>query len=350
MRTFQPVRVQLNPIIVKELRSRMRGVRPYAVLTIFLLVLTGLGYALYQIVANQARFGMAVISAQVGQTLFAGLALAEIVLVVLLSPAASAGAISGEREQLTYDMLLATPLRPASILWGKLFAALAYVLLLIFAAVPLFSVVLIFGGVAPTDLARALALLLVSALAFGTVGLFFSALSRRSAAATVLSYGLTLLLIGGSFFVAALWSSYSGQQAPPWLHYLNPLVALASAVFPSAQMGFGGPMPVPPMVVEAMPMGYGGGLSLFGILAASITYYGPNGPVIAPVYRATLVLYPLITLLLCWLASHLLRVRGRWRLGWGDLGFALALTAALFGVLATRWWWLVWPELPAAMG
>src|SRR5262245_14504868 len=103
--------LSLNPIIVKELRGRMRGARPYAVLTFFLLIMVGAGYGINWLVTNQARFGTTILSAQVGQALFSGLALCELFLVIFLAPALTSGAISGEREQLTYDMLLATPLR-----------------------------------------------------------------------------------------------------------------------------------------------------------------------------------------------------------------------------------------------
>jgi ABC-2 type transport system permease protein len=340
MKTAWLQRPQLNPILVKELRSRMRGVRPYAILTFFLLALTMVGFALYQIVASQARFGMTVLSAQVGQMLFAGLALCEIALVAFLSPAVSAGSISGEREQLTYDMLLATPLRPAAILWGKLLAALSYVFLLIFAAVPLFSVVLLFGGVAPHDMLNAVVLLYVTALTFGTVGLCCSALMRRTAGATILAYALLLLIIGGSLFAPLLWSSMYGQQAPPWLQYLNPIAALASIVFSTPQGMFGMPIGMPMMEMSSVPYGMGG-MSIFGLLAGSVTYYGPNGPVVVPIYRATLVLYPLITLLLCWLTSHLVRLRARWLPTWGDLLFAAFFAAGMVAAYLARAWWLV---------
>jgi ABC-2 type transport system permease protein len=44
----QTVRWELNPIIVKELRSRMRGVRAFAILTGSLVLIGGFGYALYR--------------------------------------------------------------------------------------------------------------------------------------------------------------------------------------------------------------------------------------------------------------------------------------------------------------
>src|SRR3712207_2394025 len=136
----------LNPIIVKELRSRMRGGRTYAILSIFLIGLAVVCYAVLGVYQAQARAGTQVISAHVGKGLFAALALAETLLVTFLTPAVTAGAISSEREQLTYDLLVATPLRPGRILSGKLVATLSYVLLLIFTAGSVAGRGLVFGN------------------------------------------------------------------------------------------------------------------------------------------------------------------------------------------------------------
>jgi ABC-type transport system involved in multi-copper enzyme maturation permease subunit len=338
MRGMRLARPQLNPIIVREVRTRMRGVRPYLILTGFLLLLAAGGYGIYQLMLQQSRFGTTLLSAQVGQALFRGLAFLEILLVVFLAPSMTSGAISGEREQLTYDMLLATPLRPAQILWGKLIAALSYLFLLIFASVPMFSVVLVFGGVELSALLKALALLMATTICFGALGLTCSAFARRTARATTVAYILVLLLIGLPVLVASVWSQFSspqGQLPPPALVYLNPFSALLSI------------MTIVPMNDPTMSsIGYGdpfGGLPLLSLLAPGVVFYGPNGAVVVPIYRATLLFFPLLTLLLCWLSSHMVLPNRRWRPRWGDLLF-LALTAALMTTIAlTQWWWRVAP-------
>ena len=110
----------LNPVLVKELRSRMRGVRAFATLTGVLLFLTLVTYTIYQITVVQARFSSAPVSPIVGQVVFASLAFLEMILVCAIAPAVTAGILSAEKEKQTYDMLLATPIHPTSILWGKL--------------------------------------------------------------------------------------------------------------------------------------------------------------------------------------------------------------------------------------
>lgn len=333
--------MQLNPIIVREVRTRMRGVRPYAILTVFLALLGLAGIGIYQLMMQQVRVGMLLLSPQVGQNLFKGLAFCELLLVVLLAPALTSGAISGERERLTYDMLMATPLRPAQLLWGKLIAALSYLFLLIVAAVPVFSVVLVFGGVEVMALLRALALLAAATITFGAIGLCCSALLRRTAQATTASYIVVLLIIGVTTVLGAVWGQFTvptGQATPPWLLYLNPFSALLSVttLSPSGD-------PSAPFFGYADPFSV---LPFMAALGPGVIYYGPNGPVVLPIYRATLLSYALLTTLLCWFSTHLVLPQRRWRPRWTDLGFLLMVLGLIGLAYATKGWWLVMPPSP----
>lgn len=338
MRAAERLRPRLNPIIVREVRTRMRGGRPYVILTAFLVLLTLAGLGIYALMLQQVRFGAMLLSPQVGQALFKGLAFVELMLVVLLAPAMTSGAISGEREQLTYDMLVATPLRPGQILWGKLVAALSYLFLLIFASVPVFSVVLVFGGVELGALLKTVALLVAATVTFGAVGLFCSTLVPRTARATTLAYTLVLLLIGVPTMLASVWGQFStppGQMPPPPLLYLNPFASLLAVTT------------VAPTGDPSMPFfGYGDPLSMLPIVqifAPGVVSFGPAGAVVVPLYRATLLLYALLTTLLCWLSAHLALPSRRWRPRWSDLGFALALGALLALTWISRGWWYVIP-------
>ena len=230
-------RLGVNPIVIKELMSRMRGVRAFAILTGVLLLLAGVSYALYRIVLATTRHPIASIGPEVGQTLFVGLALVELLMICLITPAITAGAVSGERERLTLEMLFATPLHPASIVWGKLVSALSYVLLLIFAALPMASLMLIFGGVTPVDMLKALAILVATAITFGVIGVFASTWLGRTARATVVSYLAALGLLIGPLLLYVMAGMPAQGQSPGWLLVLSPIGALFSALFLSAPYG-----------------------------------------------------------------------------------------------------------------
>ncbi len=187
-----------NPVLVKELRGRMRGARAFIMLTLYLLLLGCFTLLIvYSYSGSSEQTGVDVEMTQLGQTIFLSVTLIEIFMVTFLTPAFTAGAISGERERQTYELLRTTLLPARKLVYGKLLSALTYMFLFIIVAVPLESLAFIWGGVVVEELVVALVFLLVTALAFATVGLFFSSLMRSTHSSTVLTYITVLLLAVG---------------------------------------------------------------------------------------------------------------------------------------------------------
>jgi ABC-type Na+ transport system ATPase subunit NatA len=160
----------------------------------------------------------------------------ETLLVLVLAPAFTTGAISLEREKQTLDMLVTTPLSTLGMVIGKLFSALTYVFLLILASIPLASLVFVFGGVGPEDLVRGYVFLFALAFGMGAIGLFISALVRRTQTATVITFVTVLVLSIGTAGMHEFWSvattgppaephrHAARTQAPEALLWLNPFV------------------------------------------------------------------------------------------------------------------------------
>ena len=65
----------------------------------------------------------------------------------LMAPSFAAGAITGEKERMSYEMLLASPLRPGAIVLGKLFASLCHLGILMICSLPIVMLCLPLGGV-----------------------------------------------------------------------------------------------------------------------------------------------------------------------------------------------------------
>jgi ABC-2 type transport system permease protein len=213
-----------NSVIGKELRTRMRGWRSIVVLTAYMLVLgiIAIGFLLQQAGPTTGQ------SSQVGVQLFQTLALFQLFLILFVTPVSTAGAISGERQRQTWDLLLVTRLSSFGVVWGKLFAGLAFNLLLIFASLPLFSLVFLFGGVAPDDVVHTYIVFLATVLLLGVAGLFISALTRRLAASMIIS-SVFALLLGIGLSLLALYLENWGQQpfGPNGPQPLQPLTPLA---------------------------------------------------------------------------------------------------------------------------
>jgi hypothetical protein len=223
----------ISAVSIKELRGRMRGRRAFVVVTIYLLLLSVFAFAIYTYLKQQAAttsifnniggfprddFGFepgrqpgmvtntgTALGATIGHSIFGGLLFVETLLVLVLAPAFTSGAISLEREKQTLDLLITTPLSTLGMVVGKLVSALTYVFLLILASIPLASLVFVFGGVGPEDLVRGYLLLFALAFGMGAIGLFISALVRRTQTATVITFVVVLGLSIGSMGVHEFW-------------------------------------------------------------------------------------------------------------------------------------------------
>jgi ABC-2 type transport system permease protein len=237
-------------IMSKELRTRFRGRRAYIILTVYLALLALIAYGAYidavPKASSQSQFGFdgstlstANASAIVGQAIFALLSVFQLMLVAFLAPAFTTGAISLEREKATLDLLITTPLRPGAIVVGKLLSALAFVVLMILAGIPVSALVLMYGGASLQDILRQQVVLFASAIGFGVIGLFWSALIKRTQSATVVAYSTVLFLTVGTFFIWRFWTAGIGAatdgfspagRAPEQLLYLNPAVAMVEIV------------------------------------------------------------------------------------------------------------------------
>jgi hypothetical protein len=193
-----PGAFRVNPVMLKELRGRMRGVRAFIVLTVYLGLMGAFTVLLYLIftASTLGSSGSGAIGA-IGRVLFVGLVGIELLLIIFIAPAFTAGAITGERERQTYDLLRTTLLASPSFVIGKLESGLGYILLLLLAAVPLQSIAFLFGGVTELELLLAFVILMVTALTLGTVGIFFSATTPRTLSASVRSYTVALAVTFG---------------------------------------------------------------------------------------------------------------------------------------------------------
>ncbi|NLC44017.1 MAG: ABC transporter permease [Clostridiales bacterium] len=240
-----------NPVIVSEMKIKMRGWRTALSITAYLGVLLLIGFLYYLAFLEQSMYYSNSINArqQTGMQIYTVLAILQFALILLITPAQTAGTISSEREKQTLDLLLSTKMSSFGIVFGKLFSAMSFILLLIVTSIPLFSLVFLFGGVTPGDMIKLFLFYIITAFAVGSFGMFFSTLFKRTVTATVVTY-ITIFFIGlvsiilGTYMVTVQMTSSSSAVNPsvPFVLYVNPAVGLT----------------------DILSRDYGGVLSMFG--------------------------------------------------------------------------------------
>ncbi len=221
-----------NPIVAKEYRSRMRTWRSPLAMMVYVVLIAGLGYAMFSSMAR-SNSGFAGSVPNYGVTLFKYLVVFQMVLITLVTPALTAGAISSERERQTIDLLFVTRIPPFSIIWGKLLASMSFVVLLLLLSVPIFSLVFLFGGIELDQVLYSFLVTIVAAFALGLIGIAFSTWLRRTLAATVASYMAAFLLVFGTvafgmIFPTKIDPKSTSVPAPPAVTYLSPIVPLVA--------------------------------------------------------------------------------------------------------------------------
>ncbi len=135
----------INAIHVLETRSYLRSRRFFLT---FLLSLTAsciifLFVVFFNIVERTA-------SDQVGKTLFFTICILQYISICVIFPAFSCTAIIGEKERKTFELLVATDLKPSEIIWGKFLSAFTNAFLFLFSTLPIMMVSFLFGGITPS--------------------------------------------------------------------------------------------------------------------------------------------------------------------------------------------------------
>lgn len=187
--------IHMNPVLGRELKERVRGVRAFVIATFFVALLALTAFLVYE--GNKVSASVFDLGRQtrLGRDLFEWVLFIMTLLVLFFVPGLSAGAVAGERERQTLLPLQVTMLRPRSILSGKVSAAIAYLALLVVTALPVFAVAYLLGGIRVTDILAGVGSILVMALLVAVMVVAISTFAKRVQSATILSYAFTALLV-----------------------------------------------------------------------------------------------------------------------------------------------------------
>ena len=179
-----------NPVLTRELLVTLRSPRAFVLQFLYVSALGALVYFYWP----AGEDGMRQVSPGVARRLFDIFFLGQFFLVSLMAPTFAAGSITGEKERKTYEMLLASPLRPGTILVGKLLSSLSYLVILILSSLPLMILCYLLGGLLLSEITRSYLVLILAAGTFGLLSVACSSYFRRTSSALVVSYLITLPL------------------------------------------------------------------------------------------------------------------------------------------------------------
>jgi ABC-type transport system involved in multi-copper enzyme maturation permease subunit len=194
-----------NPVLQRELLVNLRMNRSFVLLLVYQMLLATLVYVAWprDTLVDPSHMDAA---RQLVDLFFAG----QYLLASLMAPSFASATITGEKERQTYEMLLASPLRPGAIVLGKLLASLTHLAALIFASLPVVMLSLPLGGVSLYEVLAAYVGLAVSVVTFGMISVACSSYFKRSSASLVVSY---LIILPLALLGVLAWFALADQGA-----------------------------------------------------------------------------------------------------------------------------------------
>lgn len=230
---------RLNPVLEREVRERMRSGRSVVILMFTLGLLSCVLYLAYHggnvMLRNRGLFDGGFTTASIGRMMFEWLVLVELVLIMFTAPGISAGAIVGEKERRTLHLLQLTLLPPRSIATGKLSASVLFLLLMVVASSPLFTLPMVIGGVHLWQVVKALIVLCAFTVCLASLGLYLSSVAKRIQFSVVGAYLLTFVFVTGSWILFGV-ETFGRETGViplgglPMSAYVNPMLAVSDAV------------------------------------------------------------------------------------------------------------------------
>jgi ABC-type transport system involved in multi-copper enzyme maturation permease subunit len=189
----------VNPVLVKEFRSRRFGRSHWTIRLVALCAILSLGLS---VVAAKGSLGWGI------EEIGGAMVLLQIALLILFAPSLAAGLIASERESGSWQLLRMTPLSPGAILRGKLMSVAWPLLLLLCATLPGYVVMMTVKPELVHQVQRVVACLVLTAVFAVLLSAVASTLFRSTAAATTASYLALLAVCVGPLLV------WLGREAP----------------------------------------------------------------------------------------------------------------------------------------
>lgn len=219
----------LGPIFIREWLTVPRRIGHYVGRTAYLAFLWITAFTAFQTIVGFNRPSTLGDNAHFALFLFQIITVLQLLLIPFFAAISAASAITQEKDRRTFVLLLLTDLRSYEIVLGKLLGSLLPIALLLLGMLPVLSLLMLLGGIAPAQVVQAGLVIGAASLAAGAVGNLIALWREKTfqvLALTVLFLVLYLCLVNGLTLLPQ-----SAWFAPDyWQQRLDPFRALQSVM------------------------------------------------------------------------------------------------------------------------
>ena len=224
--------VPANPILVRVVFAGGRRLRHLWIRIGYLSILA-VAVVIGVLVKQPGQSSLAEL-AKGATEIFKYVSIIQLGMVSVLAPVFAAAAITQEKDSQTYSILLSTPLTNGQIVLGSLLSRLFFVFMLLLAGIPLFCIMMVYGGVTGDKIGLSMALAGATALLTGTLAITISVI-KIGTGRTIFSFYLAIALYLIVVYSLASWPGLIPPEAVPapgetaqmsWLAAFHPFLAL----------------------------------------------------------------------------------------------------------------------------
>ncbi|HKI36360.1 MAG TPA: ABC transporter permease subunit [Gemmataceae bacterium] len=216
----------------------------------------------------------------------------QFLVILLLTPGITAGAVAEEKDRKTLEYLLATDLGNHEIILGKLVSRLAYMGLVLLTGLPVLSLLQLLGGVDPNLMLAGFVATAMTMLSLAALSILNSVYATKPRTAIALTYVQVAAYL--ALTTASLWV-WDPIPRPKWLH-----AVCAGNAYVAVQE-----LDAWAMVSNIKPIALGG--------APLVSGSGTFSPMLLPIVGHYVAFHLLLTLL-CLIGSLVgLRLWARWQ-------------------------------------
>ena len=226
------LRLGPGPVFVYESITAARRWQNYAWRALFvtaLLVALGVAWQSFDVSRSgvEWRQGLSEL-ARLGAAIYWGVAGTQLALVLLVAPAATAGAICLDRARGGLEHMLVTDLSDTEIVLGKLAARLLPVAALVASGIPVLALATLLGGISPWELVVLTLVTAAVAVLCGALALALSTRATKTHEVLMAAYAVEVVWLAAPFVWRPICYLVTGSrifwQAPAVLFKSNPFV------------------------------------------------------------------------------------------------------------------------------
>jgi ABC-type Na+ efflux pump permease subunit len=192
-----------GPIFGREAMTTPRTTRHFVARGVYVATLGVLICTAWTVVTGAQEIRTISDMARFGSVLFQVLAMLQLAVMMFLSATSATSIVAQEKDKRTLILLLMTNMSNRELVLGKYGAALLHILTLVLAGLPIFTMVMLLGGVSPGQVVAMTAVTLGGSLLAAALGNFVAYWREKTFQSISMTFLLIVIWIGLAEAIAA---------------------------------------------------------------------------------------------------------------------------------------------------